>query len=42
MTDKEHLFGDLKMTQGTSDYFQSDSDFESRLYLKIRLGSSLI
>lgn len=31
MTDKEHIFGDLKMTQGTSDYFQSDSDFESRL-----------
>lgn len=31
MTDNKHKFGDLIMTQGTSDYFQSDSDFESRL-----------
>lgn len=31
MTDKEHKFGDLNMFQGTSDYFQSGSDFDSRL-----------
>lgn len=31
MNDKEHKFGDLNMTQGTSDYFQSDSNFESKL-----------
>ena len=31
MNDKEHKFGDLNMTQGTSSYFHSDSDFDSRL-----------
>ena len=31
MNDKEHKFGDLNMTQGASSYFQSDSDFDSRL-----------
>lgn len=31
MNDKEHNSGYLNMSQGTSDYFQSDSDFNSRL-----------
>lgn len=33
MTDNNHKFGDLIMTQGTSNYFQSDSDFKSRFSL---------
>lgn len=33
MTDNKHKSGDLIMTQGTSDYFQSDSNFEKRLSL---------
>lgn len=33
MTDNEHKFGDLNMTQGTSDYFQSDTNFEKRFSL---------
>lgn len=31
MTNNEHKFGDLNMTQGTSNYFQTDSNFESKL-----------
>ena len=33
MTDNKHKFGNLIMTQGTSSYFQSDSDFETRFSL---------
>lgn len=33
MTEDKHKFGDLVMTQGTSDYFQSDSGFEARFSL---------
>ncbi len=33
MTYNKHKSGDLIMTQGTSDYFQSDSNFEKRLSL---------
>lgn len=33
MTDNKYKCGDLIMTQGTSDYFQSNSDFEKQLPL---------
>lgn len=33
MTDNKHKFGDLVMTQGTSDYCQSGSNFEEQLSL---------
>ena len=33
MTDNKHKFGDLVMTQGTTDYFQSGSNFEEQLSL---------
>lgn len=33
MTDNKQKFGDLIMTQGTSNYFQTNSDFEKKLSL---------
>lgn len=33
MADNKHKYGDLTMTQGTSDYFQSDSNFEAQFSL---------
>lgn len=33
MADNKHKYGDLTMTQGTSYYFQSDSNFEARFSL---------
>ena len=35
MTDNKHKFGDLVMTQGTTDYFQSGSNFEEQLSLPL-------